>query len=1353
MSILSRPRFLPQQRLDLEDINALLAAARTDSKLYTKQFISNQNLIYKGFSVTGVGLKIATVNMADATLIIPQNSNDFSWFTAAPAEANIVIPDADLADGTRNYVEIALTTENNTPLTKAFWDPEANSGSGSEFNQIVATITDLKVNMIVSTGGFSGSPDRLPVCIIDVDGSGNIKTIFDRRNLFGRLGKPSNIDNQFSWGSKMEPAYALTLNGVSGTFTAGETITIGGETAKVVVGGTTAISFNVPSGINFFPGDTVTGQSSTATGTINTVAESFTGVDKSLKSQKDVNDALMTEFALVKGTRFWYENAQVSLGGIIKSLESVLVQATATAKFAWDGAALKITDENVSPGNDTLGYIRMMGRGDDLALTREDGTGGTSALTVADGEVVYVKIPTTGSRSFSSEGSGTTNYQTVDIASYQSSDENYWLAYREGTRLYIRGYGELEPGEEINIGDPELEDILAQIAANAQIVNQDRNIKLIDGGTWSVSASGTVLSMSQDANVQVPGLLSSRNIILATTLTFPTVKSVAYVKINRDSGSPSVRSVSVVDEFDTVLLNENVFVIARRVYGGILVDNSFMLKAGESLEMNGALAEINRYTQQLKLKKYASSPSVVSINSAESSLLTGDTLGQIVGNFLLKFDGAQIDFQTGDIRDENSFDLHGTFTPFTIPDGDFYWYGISLIPGEINPDNTQGATVQIDLADSSDSSSVDAPKPIITGTIKLGAVQVQNNGGAIQVTTLMPLGVGSGSGSGDGQGASFDAEMRTYLKLSPYEFLTENLIPVDQATKIDAASTGMYAPATKTFKQTAGQTLLSTELLDADFIAATRALGKARIILRYAEGKVDTAPVVAVQKNSGSFQTVTMSRIGNTDTFDGEIALDADVGTSLKVRVTASMTAEIYGYGVMYDTTFVAIPLGVQKNIYAETFSGGLNKTVFTLPYLPDPTALVVYDRTRGQSYIHDPTNTFSIAGNNVVFVADFFNFPTENISLEFRQIVGNGFDTSDTNANSIAANTAAIVKLDYSKFKNYLMNAESRFAQRQIPSIMQPRADATFGMDRWKVLSSGGNVGVQRVEDAPTQSPTRYCTRLRQMDASARQIGTVQFVSADNSIELRGKPSTLGFWVKTTGIQIPTIRAALIEWTGAADSVTGDIISSWAATPTLVASTSYVTTPTDLAVTSGWSFYEISGTFSTSTNNAGVLIYTPNVEGQNEEIFVTQVQLVRGTKARAWEAVSLSFDEDLRKCQEYYEKSYDIDTAPGTASAPGAQVQATSGTGGGSHFFTAYFRVTKIKIPTANPFTHSTGAINLVDAVTVNAANTATSFAGLASAGVSGSSRALILLSSGSYGPYNHGSVTYQWVAEAEIF
>lgn len=308
--ILSKIRILPQERFDLEDLNALLAGARSDAKYHTKKLLSNLNYVVNGFTVTGVGLKFATVNMSDGTLIIPQNTSDFSWYTTSPTDPNVVIPDADLVDGTRNYVEMELATENNTSVTRAFWDPEANGGEGLEFNQIVETMTDLTIQFVVLQGGFSGSADRLPLCIIDTDGSGTIKQILDERRLYHRLGTPSDPQNEFAWGTKAEPPYSMTLNGVSGTFQADEQISIGTEVATVVTGGTTSITFTLPSSKNFFPGDAVTGLTSGASGTVSTVYEAFSGVDKSVKNMKEDLDAIKTEILLMKTNQpgFWWQS-------------------------------------------------------------------------------------------------------------------------------------------------------------------------------------------------------------------------------------------------------------------------------------------------------------------------------------------------------------------------------------------------------------------------------------------------------------------------------------------------------------------------------------------------------------------------------------------------------------------------------------------------------------------------------------------------------------------------------------------------------------------------------------------------------------------------------------------------------------------------------------------------------------------------------------------------------------------------------------------------------------------------------------------------------------------------------------
>ncbi len=644
MAILSRPRFLPQQRLDLEGVNALLSALRTDSKLYTKHFLSENNLIYEGFSVSGIGLTSATITMADATLIIAENTNDFSWFVSSPTESNIIISAADLTDSDRNYVELELETENNTPLSAAFWDPDANSGDGLEFSQIVDTMTDLKINVVVSTGGFSGNSNRVPLCILDVDGSGVIKSIFDQRRLFGRLATPSNLDNDFSWSSKVEPVYQLILTGGSGTFIANEQISIGTETATVVTGGTTSITFNSPTGINFFPGDTVTGNDSGASRSISTVSESFIGVDKSLKNQKNINDAQMTEIKSVKGTRYWWQDAPGSLTGIFQHNNSIIIPFTATTIIAWNVSNFSLTDGNLTPNNsDVLAKIRLFGSSQELSLTRQDGTGGSSVINIDENEILYLSLPDSGDRTYSGVGSGNTNYKIVTISSFVQSDSNYWLAYREGGKLYVRGNGELESGETAQVGDSIPQTLLTSLGltdeasapsyTSTNFISQgssfvsalstlDDNLvasggmKLLGGGNITNTTSGSAVTASnatgganqlftspaewggQSFTAVTSGEISS--VIFNLKKTGGTLSGFGYVRIYTDNGSgrPSTTVLATSDLLDfgglTTSFTAQTFTFASTCavtagvrYHAVVVNSGITFGGGANLSMEG----------------------------------------------------------------------------------------------------------------------------------------------------------------------------------------------------------------------------------------------------------------------------------------------------------------------------------------------------------------------------------------------------------------------------------------------------------------------------------------------------------------------------------------------------------------------------------------------------------------------------------------------------------------------------------------------------------------------------------------------------------------------------------------------
>lgn len=750
MSILSRPKLAPQQRFDLEDWNALIGALCGDAKLFTQKFWSANPLILNGFVTSGIGNTTATVTVAGGALVAAGGAGDQSWFVAPSTEPAKTVT---LQAGTKNYLEISLAYTGANELLRAFWDAVANGGTGAEFNQLTETIENLEMSISVSTVGFSGDNDKIPLAIVETNGGGVIKTILDQRRLFWRLGKPQDESYEFPWSSREEASLSLTLTGISGSFTVGETVTFdGAETATVVDFTGSVLKVKDLSAATFSNGDTILGVSSAASGTLDTAEEAFTGADKDLKTTEDAVKALMTEVKLMKGTSRWFELASNSMTGVTNFLNSIITQYVAGAEYSWDGTEFGITDASGSPADaDALAGLRILGNSQNLLLTRQDGQGGSTTITIADGEVLFVKLPASGDRTYSGEGSGNTNFQVVAKASFDPVDENFWIAYREGDRLYVRGYGELQPGESAPISDPAKAELEAQINANQAKSNQDRNIKVIEGGTWSLNNAGDTLTLSADAYVEIGGLEKIRNTISAQNISLPNANSVAYVEINRDGTGAAVLTVNVAD-VDALSLTDNTVIIARKVTDGVLVGmNCFLLQPNEYLTLDGALAEINKLLGQLKLKPHESVPYKARIDASDVLLLNGTTLSQVVGTFFLEFSGAVIDFSTGTInKEDDSTPLGNNFTPQTIPSSEYFWYGVSLIPDTINADNTQNALVQVDLASATNASASAAPKPDITGQIKLGAIQIFNNGVTLEISDVRKLGVGSGSGGGAG---------------------------------------------------------------------------------------------------------------------------------------------------------------------------------------------------------------------------------------------------------------------------------------------------------------------------------------------------------------------------------------------------------------------------------------------------------------------------------------------------------------------------------------------------------------------------------------------------------------------------
>ncbi len=218
--------------------------------------------------------------------------------------------------------------------------------------------------------------------------------------------------------------------------------------------------------------------------------------------------------------------------------------------------------------------------------------------------------------------------------------------------------------------------------------------------------------------------------------------------------------------------------------------------------------------------------------------------------------------------------------------------------------------------------------------------------------------------------------------------------------------------------------------------------------------------------------------------------------------------------------------------------------------------------------------------------------------------------------------------------FRNLLINPMGRFNQRALAS----NADDTYCHDRWNILTQTGAVAGSTLTDVENGRPTMM--RLTQSQASAQRMGISQIVESLNCKHLRGKPVTLSGRVRCSAAA--TIRYAILEWTGTADSVTSDVVNNWTSsaytagnfflgsnlTVTAVGSRALAAnTLTDLTA--------LTGTLGSSMNNLIVFLWTEGTAAQNVTMDYA-LQIEQGTEATPPEVRSYVIEEQL--CQRYFQ-------------------------------------------------------------------------------------------------------------------
>ena len=188
MAVLQRVAFYPQQRLDTPDARSLEAFSQNDWNYFLKGVFSVKSMVISGFEVSNFsniftvpGIKLKLNNVS---LIHPEAKTSASGFyISAGNEKDLTLT---LNPSATNFVEIDLKAQPGVRDVRAFWDMGAEGGKGSEFTDTVDTVINLDLDVTANVAGFTEG--KIPLYKIITNAQGLVIELTDCRPMLFRLG-------------------------------------------------------------------------------------------------------------------------------------------------------------------------------------------------------------------------------------------------------------------------------------------------------------------------------------------------------------------------------------------------------------------------------------------------------------------------------------------------------------------------------------------------------------------------------------------------------------------------------------------------------------------------------------------------------------------------------------------------------------------------------------------------------------------------------------------------------------------------------------------------------------------------------------------------------------------------------------------------------------------------------------------------------------------------------------------------------------------------------------------------------------------------------------------------------------
>lgn len=480
----------------------------------------------------------------------------------------------------------------------------------------------------------------------------------------------------------------------------------------------------------------------------------------------------------------------------------------------------------------------------------------------------------------------------------------------------------------------------------SQVVIQDRNTKMTEGGTWSWDLGSGDLINSADAYMQIANLTDARNTILAQTINLAADGDIAHVEIVRSSGTATNLTVTV-SQINAIAATLNTFIIARRVGDEIVLGTSTeKLLDGQTMTLDqtssdqtltyiGATdtadstpdlstspertvtdaqsltasvvsidTELDKFFGQIRLTADGTTDRVT-VTGADYTMLDTTVISQELASLLLKFDGAQIDFGTGEIFESDGLTPLGQdFTPVAIAANQYRWYSVSMIPNALDSEGRITAQLLVLPGDNDGATADAATRAVFGGTKKIGQVVVQDDGtgGAgtvldIDQADIIQLGVGSGSGGGSGApkmigGGDFSWES------------SNNPVVVNQLLgtfQLSIGSTGSYNLIGQSF--TVGSKDLTVSDIGFRQWNASTATGNMTMEIYASSGSIPTGAVL-VSSAAIDVSTIATSNPGNPVTFplSSSTVLDANTQYFIVLNgsgITGNISIDIHTVDVL----------------------------------------------------------------------------------------------------------------------------------------------------------------------------------------------------------------------------------------------------------------------------------------------------------------------------------------------------------------------------------------------------------------------------------------------------------------------